>query len=40
VPFVNPGALPAGYRDSDWRVVDADAVWAALSPAYIVERHY
>ena len=38
VLFVNPGALPAGYQDAGWRVVDADAIWAALSPVYIVPR--
>ncbi|MDB5432364.1 MAG: hypothetical protein JWP35_3480 [Caulobacter sp.] len=31
---VDPKALPAKYRATPWRVVDADAVWSALSPIY------
>ena len=33
--YVDPAALPEGYRDAGWRLVDADAVWAALSPLYV-----
>lgn len=35
VLFVDPAALPTAYRDAGWRVVDADAVWSALSPVYV-----
>jgi hypothetical protein len=35
VAFVDPANLPPEYADSAWRVIDADAVWARLSPVYV-----
>jgi hypothetical protein len=32
---VDPLNLPARYRGSPWRVIDADTVWNALSPIYV-----
>jgi hypothetical protein len=34
VVFVDPAALPAQYAGAAWRVIDADAVYAALAPVY------
>jgi hypothetical protein len=35
VVFVDPANLPARYAKAAWRVIDADAVYAALAPLYI-----
>ncbi|HVT25074.1 MAG TPA: hypothetical protein VHD95_10635 [Rhizomicrobium sp.] len=35
VVFVDPAALPRQYVDAAWRVIDTDALYAALSPFYI-----
>ena len=35
VVLVDPGALPASYQGAEWRVIDADAVYAALAPVYM-----
>lgn len=35
VVFVDPAALPPQYADAGWRVIDADAVYAALAPVYL-----
>ncbi|HWA64089.1 MAG TPA: hypothetical protein VG939_22160 [Caulobacteraceae bacterium] len=35
VVLVDPAALPPAYRESAWRVLDADAVFNALGPIYI-----
>jgi hypothetical protein len=35
VMFVDPASPPPGYQDQRWRIVDADAVYAALAPFYI-----
>jgi hypothetical protein len=38
VMFVDPQALPAGFEDAGWRVVDAQQVWNDLSPIYAAAR--
>jgi len=35
VVFVDPAALPEKFQGAPWRVLDADAVYAALAPVYI-----
>lgn len=35
VVFVDPAAIPAAYAGQADRVLDAQAVWAALSPVYV-----
>jgi hypothetical protein len=35
VVVVDPGALPEAYRSQAWRVIDADAAYAALAPVYL-----
>jgi hypothetical protein len=37
VIFCDPNHLPEGYANAGWRVIDADAVVAALSPLYPAE---
>jgi hypothetical protein len=32
---VDPAALPDAYRGQGWRVIDADAAYAALAPVYL-----
>ncbi|HEX8653813.1 MAG TPA: hypothetical protein VF693_01135 [Allosphingosinicella sp.] len=34
VLLVDPANLPPDYVDARWRVLDPDAIWAALSPIY------
>ena len=34
VLFVDPANLPPDYAEAGWRVLDPDAIWAALSPIY------
>ncbi|HWE98363.1 MAG TPA: hypothetical protein VG248_01040 [Caulobacteraceae bacterium] len=34
VLFVDPGALPAAYAATPWRVLDVDAILASLTPVY------
>jgi hypothetical protein len=34
VLFVDPANLPPDYAEAGWRVLDPDAIWAALSPVY------
>ncbi len=36
--FVDPDNLPEAHRDAGWRVLDAEAVWTALSPIYVRPR--
>jgi tetratricopeptide (TPR) repeat protein len=33
--FVDPAALPVGFEQAGWRVLDAEQVWAQLSPLYV-----
>lgn len=35
VIFVDPAAPPAAYQKATWRIIDADALYAALSPIYL-----
>jgi hypothetical protein len=35
VVLVDPGVLPIQYQNAAWRVLDADAIYAALAPLYI-----
>jgi hypothetical protein len=35
VMLVDPAAPPAAYQNARWRIIDADAVYAALAPVYI-----
>jgi hypothetical protein len=35
VLFVDPDALPPEFRDTRWRVLDADAVYQTLAPLYL-----
>jgi hypothetical protein len=38
VVFVNPDALPAGYGNAGWRVLDPETIWTRLSPVYLRAR--
>jgi hypothetical protein len=38
IVFVNPDALPAGYGNAGWRVLDPEAIWTRLSPVYLRAR--
>jgi hypothetical protein len=38
VVYVDPVAPPDRFKDASWRVLDADAVYAALAPLYITQK--
>jgi hypothetical protein len=35
VMLVDPASPPAAYKDAPWRIMDADAAYAALAPIYL-----